>query len=689
MEETKGKNNNKKKKLHINGMIIPVRSEKNMQSDEKISKKAHNEINAFNRSKNKLKKKNPKDISFNPIRRNHLRQINHEFGVLNSLPLGVLCVDINGEISFANNSVLKILKLNSITEIIGTNIKKWFSEEDGKEAGNDIFEYFNTKKETSIFMRMYRNDRTLFHAELISNMLTISGLDSPLLAIVLQNIEQRRDYEESITSERNLFRKIFDSFPDSIFIKDREGKYIYTNYAFRRILRISHCESLINKTDYDLTSKEKADQYLEEDRMIIDSGMPIINKEEKVIDKFGNEIWSVYAKFPMKDNGDDTEYIVGVSQNITYRKIVEDALIKSERDYKTLFENAHDAIIIFTPENERIIDLNKRACELYGFTRNEFIGMSLEAITYDVKAGKIKLAELISKGSALNHHSRHYKKDGSLMEIEINAAVINYRSRVSILCIIRDITARIVAEESIKQSELKLKELNDTKNKLFSVIAHDLRAPFTALLGLTQYMSNFSETMSAVEMRDCAFHINESTRNVLNLVENLLNWTKLQRDGLKLNNETIRLKIIINDLIILFRDSISKKKITINNYIPEDLFLFVDRNMIESVFRNLLSNAIKYSLKGGDINVFYEDGQKYNIISVMDYGMGMSEVAVERLFKPGAVQSVKGSCDESGSGIGLIICKEFIEKIGGKIKVESKMNFGSKFAIYLPKLNTA
>jgi PAS domain S-box-containing protein len=156
---------------------------------------------------------------------------------------------------------------------------------------------------------------------------------------------------------------------------------------------------------------------------------------------------------------DGTVYYEGTIEDITARKKMLDALKQSERDYRGLFEYAHDAIIIFDPEGEIVREVNGRACELYGFSREEFIGRSLEAISHDVTRGKSEIVKTLKKGDTLNFETLQYRKDGSEIYLEVNAAVLDYKGRPAILSINRDVTARKRMEQALRESEHKYRTL--------------------------------------------------------------------------------------------------------------------------------------------------------------------------------------------------------------------------------------
>lgn len=236
-------------------------------------------------------------------------------------------------------------------------------------------------------------------------------------------------------------------------------------------------------------------------------------------------------------------------------------------------------------------------------------------------------------------------------------------------------------EETEKRSQ-ELEQLNQVKDKFFSIISHDLRSPVNALAGILDLMDKGAikpEEMPAAisELRKRFVH----TRNLLN---NLLDWTLLQMDKLNLQASTINLSEIANENIELM-NSMHEKKIRLINDIPENALAYADRNTINLVIRNLLTNAIKFTNEGGEIRISATESPTEWTVSVQDNGIGMNEEIRNRLFDKINPYSTRGTANEKGTGLGLILCKEFVEKNNGRIWVESQEGKGSTFSFTVPK----
>jgi signal transduction histidine kinase len=238
-------------------------------------------------------------------------------------------------------------------------------------------------------------------------------------------------------------------------------------------------------------------------------------------------------------------------------------------------------------------------------------------------------------------------------------------------------------EDMEKRSE-ELERLNQVKDKFFSIISHDLRSPINALAGLLDLLDK-----GAVKPEELPNHVKElktrfnHTRTLLN---NLLDWTLLQMDKLSLQATKIDLHKIVDENIQLL-SSVQNKQIVLRNTIPVDAYAYADSNTTNLVIRNLMTNAIKFTNDGGTVTIDAAQQSGEWVISVKDNGIGMNADVLKILFDKTAPYTTRGTANEKGTGLGLILCKEFVEKNGGKIWVESKLGEGSKFSFTIPRVN--
>ena len=243
--------------------------------------------------------------------------------------------------------------------------------------------------------------------------------------------------------------------------------------------------------------------------------------------------------------------------------------------------------------------------------------------------------------------------------------------------------------EKLAKSEGELKKLVQTKDKLFSIIAHDLRSPFTALVGLTEVLANDSASMSQAERDEFSGIIHSSSTKLLSLIDNLLHWSRSQTGKITLNPQKINLYNLTHDVTSVLQLQATPKNIELINDVPKDFHIEADYNTMSTVIRNLISNAIKFTENNGKVVVAASQSNQSTTLSVTDSGVGISPENQGNLFTLEHSYSTKGTNDEAGTGLGLVICKEFVEQNNGTISVKSTLNVGTTFYVKFPTiLNT-
>jgi signal transduction histidine kinase len=241
-------------------------------------------------------------------------------------------------------------------------------------------------------------------------------------------------------------------------------------------------------------------------------------------------------------------------------------------------------------------------------------------------------------------------------------------------------------KEEIEVHREKLKAINASKDRFFSIIAHDLRNPIAGFLNLTEVLSNNFEVFSEDESKEFIDVMNEASKQLYNLLENLLQWSRAQTGSISFNPKPVLVKTMFENTIDNLMVNIENKKIKINIKVDEKTEVFVDEDMISTVIRNLLSNAIKFSHSGETISIRCTNKIDFVEISVVDNGVGINKNDQEKLFRIDQNLTTQGTSEEKGSGLGLILCKEFIEKNNGTIWVDSEINKGSSFTFTLKKV---
>lgn len=240
----------------------------------------------------------------------------------------------------------------------------------------------------------------------------------------------------------------------------------------------------------------------------------------------------------------------------------------------------------------------------------------------------------------------------------------------------------------LQQTQDELKQANANKDKFFSIIAHDLRGPFSGFLGLSELLTTEFDQLEKTEIVQIGESLNKAAKRVFELIENLLEWARAQMGRIEFTPVQINLQEAIDRISKIFKATANNKDISLENNVDDDIIVFADNNMLNTILRNLTSNALKYTVRGGKIT-YSSNAQDDNSIeiNVTDTGVGMKEEVMEKLFRIDVKHSTPGTEKEQGTGLGLLLCKEFVEKHNGKISVKSVLNQGSTFTFTLPKPN--
>jgi len=387
---------------------------------------------------------------------------------------------------------------------------------------------------------------------------------------------------------------------------------------------------------------------------------------------------------------DNSSYILYISALIIslLTWLLTNALIKlknNERELKAIFTSMQDLIIEFN-FNGDYVKIAPTSENYLRLPRNQLLGKNLREVfteteaEYFIKAIKQCIATKdlqIIEYKMINHKNE---------ELWFQAR-ISYISDNSVIYLANDNTFKKNFEFKLIESENRLKLLNSQKDKFFSIIAHDLKSPFFGFLNLTKVMSNNIEDFTQIELKDYSMMMYESANNLYKLLENLLQWSRVQRGLCQFNPVKLSAHNFATMNINLLCEFAKKKNICIENNIPKEIELFADEQMLNTVMRNLISNAIKFTCAGGKAEIGYIIDSDTHIVFVKDTGVGISNNTIEKLFKIDEKVSTPGTEGETSTGLGLLLCKEFIDKHNGKIWVKSKIDVGTTFFISLPKSN--
>jgi PAS domain S-box-containing protein len=330
--------------------------------------------------------------------------------------------------------------------------------------------------------------------------------------------------------------------------------------------------------------------------------------------------------------------------------------------------------------------------DLLGYTQEEWLGRKLSSHTSFAEF--IKMAKKTLKGIKDFKNIKYqvieavfFHKNGTPVHVEMAGKLLfdSYGFPKEIIGSARNITQRKLVEQKLEKNTKLLRESNATKDKIFSIVAHDLRSPFNSLLGFSYLLMREAKKNNDLEIINYATEINQTLSKTYDYLNNLLEWSSLQTYTLDFKPISFELLGLVNEVIEVLKLQIQSKNIKIKVQIPNELLIFADKNLLNTVLINLISNSIKFCHPDGKITVFTKEVKEFIKCSVQDNGIGISPDNCEKLFLLEESFSLRGTANEKGTGLGLSLCKEFVEKHGGKIWVKSEVGKGSTFHFTIPK----
>jgi len=610
------------------------------------------------------------------VGKNAEQQLHLMAHTLKSINESISITDINNRILFVNEAFLKTYGYAE-DELIGQDIQMVRSPDNDPEMIDEILNITaNSGWVGEIINR--KKDGSDFPISLSTTIVKDENGKTLGMVGVATDITERKKAEEALAAKEAQLSTLVQTIPDLIWLKDVNGVYQTCNKTFEQFFGASISE-IIGKTDYDYVNKELADFFRENDRNAIAAGRPRSNEEWVTFASDGRRVLLDVIKTPMYDLKGSITGVLGIGRDITDRKDAEELLRQSESKYRTLIESMPDGVYRSTHDG-KFVDVNPAMIKMLGYDSKE------ELLAIDIKS-QLYFNPGDRESLTLHLHQEKLdifplkKKDGTAVWIEDHGWFITdengeimYHEGIS-----RDVTERRNAELQLQQYSEELKELIATRDKFFSIIAHDLKSPFNSITGLSEIIKDEAKHLDIATIEQYAEIIHSTSRNTFKLLENLLDWARIQQSQMPFHPVPLILKTIANEVVELMVEKANSKVIAIINYIPENLIVMADENMLKTIFRNLISNALKFTSVNGKVEISAVSANNTIEISVHDTGTGINQEDISKIFKIGSNFSKRGTENEKGTGLGLMLCKEFVEKHGGKIRVESEEGKGSTF----------
>ncbi len=601
---------------------------------------------------------------------------------------GIFQTHINGSYLSANPALAKMYGFDSPEELLisRTNI----SEEaysDPKERDNFLrimeqqgfvkgYEYEVKRKDGSKIW-FYEDAQAVKDEN--GNILYFEGF--------VVDITKRKQVEEALSASVSLLNASLESTADGILIVDSKGKIIKWNQKFSQMWQLT--DEILSTNDDNFVISHILSQLTIPEQFVDNVKYLYAHPDESSFDQIEFLDERIYERYSQPQRlGNDIVGRVWSFRDITRRKQAEEALKESEERFRGAFETSAIGMALVS-RTGYFMQVNHSLCKMLGYENSELLSKSLQEITHpdDLKAD-VELLRKTIQGVIPSYQieKRYFDKNKNLVWANLSVSMVRDTSNRPLYFVsqIENITGRKQNELIIEKQNQELHQLNTDKDRFITILAHDLKSPFNTLLGFSGLLIKNIRKYDIDKIERLTNIIHQTAKQTYNLLDDILMWTlsqsgKLPFEPVKFNIGDICLEIIEN-----LRLTAKAKSITINNYAIDEIYIFADINMLKTILRNLISNAIKFTNTNGHISIYAEKNQTNITVSVSDTGIGIEPEILSKLFDISQKITTEGTAKESGTGFGLLLCKEFIEKHKGKIWVESEVGKGSKFKFTLP-----
>ena len=500
----------------------------------------------------------------------------------------------------------------------------------------------------------------------------------------IEDIGGRRKTQMALLESEERYRILVQTSPEAILVSDLEGLITYASPKSAELSGLKSEEAFIGRAALDFIATEDQGRAIANMQRTLEEGS-ITDVEYRMLRADGSEyVGSVSAAVLRSPDGSPSGFIATV-RDITNRKAAEAALRESERKYHSLFDSVNDAILILDPVTEEVLEANPKACDVYGFARDDFVGMSFKELTEDVPAGEKQIRDILAGTASTNYESIHRRKDGTRIHMLLNASVINFEGRPAILTVNRDITQEKALEQQLRHSQRM-----EAIGRLAGGVAHDFNNILTVISGNVELLLGEVEAETAAARR--VEGIRKAADHAANLTRQLLAFGRRQIT----NPRVIDINSDLNRLLGMLGRVIGED-IRLETRFGDDAgHIYMDPGQLEQVLVNLFVNARDAMPNGGTLRLetsaadldgeyaaehpYVEPGE-YVRIAVSDSGDGMPEEVKAQVFEPFFTTK------SGGSGLGLATVYGIVKHCGGSVEVESEPGRGSAFEIFLPRVD--
>lgn len=631
------------------------------------------------------------NITRRALMERELRQSEERFRNIVTNTREYICtLDLNEKITYVNPYFSKTFDYSQI-ELLGKNFKDLI--EDGvNEKKNFSVEKIIKEKTESLELQLVKRDGAKVYV--LSSFTPVKDFNGKIrfYNVVLTDITVKKEAEKDLL----LVRSVFDASQDGIGVITNK-ELVLVNENFARIFGYDEIKEVLGKSSLDFVDdvdKARVSSIIKNR----EEGKHVENRYDFVGIKKDKSKFYVEASVTSYVS-DNITYTVSVMRDITEQKKAAEKLKESEERYRSITENINESM--WTAE---LIDGKLQAVfytsaikKITGYSNEDFISnkkLWFNIIHPNDSEFVIKKLKRLYRDPARTSDEIEYRIQNNIgniiwIENKINVVRSGKGQIQKVYGVVSDITLNKKADEEFRKSAENLKQLNETKDRFISIISHDLRTPFSSILGFTDLLLTDRHMPEEKKIQYVEF-IQESSRNMLSLVNSLLDWTRVQTGRIRFEPERMNAKFVVTKAIQMLSGSALQKNINLYSAIDTDMYIYADENLVLQTFNNLISNAIKFTRQNGTISINGElliDERKVKF-TVKDNGVGIREDDLPKLFKVDTKFTLKGTEGEKGSGLGLSLVHDIVQKHGGDIWVESKYGSGSEFIFTIPIAST-
>jgi len=538
--------------------------------------------------------------------------------------------------------------------------------------------------------RPIRFEDERFGRTLLTSVFPIENADHSVtqFAVFAMDITDRKaataaieESQRRLDEAHRMLRQVIDAIPVRIFWKDRRSEYLGCNRLFAEDAGRKKPEDVIGDVDQNMSWRDQAEAYRQDDLEVMTRGIPKINYEEQRTMPDGKRLWAKTSKAPLTDISGRIIGVLGTYEDITEYKKASQIMAESEKRYRTLFEDNHMPMLLIEPDTGAITDANPAACAYYGWSHQELVGMKISQINMATPA-EITLAMNKARDQNTNQFNfKHRRADGSIRDVEVFSGPLQFAGKTLLYSTISDITSRVQAETVSRRTE-KL----DSLGILAGGLAHDFNNLMTVVQGhIDVAQIDLPADHAARRSLDAAQNAVDKTRDITGRL------IVFSRGG----DPIIRLCHVESFLESAVSETLQNSAVAVAYEIPKGLWpVEIDENQIRQCFYNLAQNAGEAMPEGGALNITAENVEvttkdmlplaegHYVKVIFEDTGKGVAAGDLPRIFDP--YFTTKGMGKTKGMGLGLAICYSVLKKHGGYITATSEEGAGAAFSLYLP-----